>query len=67
MRRKALELTSPPDRHDKGIGDELHRNLSLHRSANDPPREQINHGGNVEASFSDLDVGEVGNPLLVRR
>jgi hypothetical protein len=42
------DSTSPPDRHDEGVGDELGRHLGLYRPADDTPGEQVEDGGNVE-------------------
>jgi hypothetical protein len=36
-----------------------------HRPADDPAREQIDHGRHVEPPLSRPDVGEVGDPFLV--
>jgi putative transposase len=40
--------------------------LRLHRPADEAAREQVDYGRNVEPAFGRPDVGEVGNPLLVR-
>jgi hypothetical protein len=51
--------------HDQGIGDELRRHLSTHRPADYAPREQIDHGGNIEPTFRRPHIGEVGDPFAV--
>src|SRR3981081_98061 len=39
---------------------------SAHRPADHPAREQIDHGRYVEPALGRPDVGEIGDPLLVR-
>ncbi len=49
--QQAVGLASAPDRHDESVDDELRRHLSLHRPADDAPREQVDGGGNIEPTF----------------
>jgi hypothetical protein len=65
--QQAVGLAAPPDRHDQRVGDELGRHLGFHRPADDTAGEQVDDGGHVEPSLGGPDVGEVGDPLLVRR
>lgn len=58
--------SSPPDRHDEGIGDASCRHLRLHRPADDTPREQIDHRLDVGPAFRRPEACEVCHPLLVR-
>ncbi len=39
---------------------------SAHRPADHPAREQVDHGRHIEPAFNRPDVGEVGNPFLIR-
>ena len=62
-----LRFTAPPDRHHKGIGDELRGHRRLHGPADDPAREQIHHRRDVEPAFGGPEIGEVGDPFAVGR
>ena len=67
MMQQAVGLAAAPDRHDEGVGDELGGHASTHRPADHTAREQVDDGRNIEPTLSRPDVGEVGDPLLVRR
>jgi len=41
--------------------------MIAHRPADDPATMQVHDGGEVEPSLIGLDVGDVGEPDLVRR
>jgi hypothetical protein len=60
-----LRFTAPPDRHHKGIGDELRGHRRLHRPADDPAREEIYHCRDVEPPFGGPEVGEIGDPFAI--
>ena len=64
--QQGVRLAAPPDRHDEGVGDQLSGHTGTHRPTNDAPREQIDDGCHVEPTLGRPDVGEVGDPLLVR-
>ena len=66
MVQQRIWLAAPPDCHQQRVGDELRRHLRLHRPADDPAREQINHGGDVQPAFRRPHIGEVGDPFAVR-
>ena len=63
--QQGIGLAAPPDRHDQCIGDELGSHLRLHRPSDDTPREQVDHGRDIEPAFGGPDIGEVGHPFLV--
>lgn len=65
--QQRIGLATAPDRHDQRIGDELRRHRVAHRPADYPPREEIDHCGSIQPSFSGPDVSEVGHPLLIGR
>lgn len=56
-----------PDRYRQGIDDQLRGHLRFHRPADHPTRVQIQHDGHVQPTLVGPDVGEVGQPLPVRR
>lgn len=58
---------SAPDGHNQRVGRELHRHRRLHRSPHDALREQIDHGSHVQLALTRPDVGDVGDPFLIRR
>jgi hypothetical protein len=51
MMQQGIRLSTPPDRHDQRIGDELRRHLLLHRPADDTAREQVDDGGHVKPTL----------------
>jgi len=59
--QQGIGLAAPPDRHDQCVGDELGRHGVAHRPADDAPREQVDHGRNIQPAFGGPDVGEVGH------
>lgn len=63
--QQGIGLAAPPDRHDQRVGDELGGHLGLHRPSDDTPREQVDHGRDIEPAFGGPDIGEVGHPFLV--
>jgi len=54
------------DGHIEGFHDDAGSHVVVHRPADDLAREQVDHHGQVEPAFVGADVGDVGNPLLVR-
>src|SRR6478735_7687082 len=63
---QGIRLAAPPDGHQKGVRNQLGRHAGAHRPADHPSREQVDHGRHVEPALGGPDVGEVGDPLLVR-
>ena len=63
--QQRLRLAAPPDRHRQSIGNELGRHVRAHRPADDPPREEIEHGRHVKPALRCPDAGEVSDPFAV--
>jgi hypothetical protein len=63
---QSLRLASSPDGHQKGVRNQLRCHAGAHRPADHPAREQVDDGRHVEPALGGPDVGEVGDPLLVR-
>jgi hypothetical protein len=55
------------DRHDQCVEDKLRCHGVTHRPADDAPREQVDDGSDVQPALGGPDIGEVGDPHLVRR
>ena len=64
--QQSIRLAASPDRHDERVGDQLRRHAGAHRPADDAPREEVDDGRHIEPALGRPDVGEVGDPLLVR-
>ncbi len=64
--QQLVGLAASPDRHQQCIRDQLRGHAGAHRPADHAAREQIDHGRHIEPALGGPDVGEVGNPLLVR-
>ena len=60
-------LAPSPHSHHQCIGHELRGHAGLHRPAHCTARVQVKHHRHVQPSLGRPDVGEVGDPLLVRR
>lgn len=58
---------STPERHQQHIGHHLRIHRIAHRPANDAVRVQVYGSGNEQPAFSRPDVGNIGDPFLVRR
>ena len=67
MVQQGIRLSAPPDRHHQCVGDELRGHAVAHRPSDHTPGEQVDDDSDVEPSFGGPDVGEVGDPPLVRR
>ena len=67
MVQQFLRATPTPNRHDQRVCHELRGHSGLHRPADDSPRVQVEHRGDVQPAFRRPEVGEVGDPFLVRR
>jgi hypothetical protein len=65
MMQQSIWFAASPDRHHQGIGDELGRHRCVHRPANHPAGEEIDHGGHIEPALRGPDIGEVGDPFAV--
>jgi hypothetical protein len=65
MMQQSIRFAASPDRHHQGIGDELGRHRCVHRPANHPAGEEIDHGGHIEPALRGPDIGEVGDPFAV--
>ncbi|MGY2933199.1 hypothetical protein ACVWZ6_002801 [Bradyrhizobium sp. GM6.1] len=63
---QGIRLAAPPDRHQQGVRNQLGGHAGAHRPADHPAREQVDHRRHIEPALSRPDVGEVGDPLLVR-
>ena len=63
---QSIRLASPPDGHHEGVRNQLRCHAGAHRPANHPAREQVDDSRHVEPALGGPDVGEVGDPLLVR-
>lgn len=60
-----LRFTSP-DGHQQRINGQVAAHARFHRPANDLAREQIEHYRQIQPAFIGADVGDVGDPDLVR-
>jgi hypothetical protein len=62
------DLARPPlaERHVQGVEDELGAQVEAHCPADDAPGEGVEDDGKVEEAGPGRDVGDVGNPELVR-
>jgi hypothetical protein len=56
----------PPQRHEQRVGHELDRHGACRRAADHAARLQIQVGGEVQVALGGQDLGEVGDPALVR-
>mgnify|MGYP000978182132 FL=1 len=66
MMKQRIGLASSPDCHHQRIHDQWRIPIGPHGSADDPARKRIKHNGDVGQAFPGPDVGEIGQPLLVR-
>jgi hypothetical protein len=66
MVQQSLRLSTPPDRHDQSVRDQLSHHRGAHRPADNAAGEEIDDDGNIEPALGRPEIGEVGNPLLVR-
>ena len=64
--QQRIRFAAVLDRHHQRVRDELGGHRDAHRPADHRVREQVDHGSDVESAFGGPDVGEVGNPFLVR-
>jgi hypothetical protein len=64
--QQRARLAAAPDRHQQRVSDQLGCHAGIHRPADHPAREQIDHSCHVKPAFGRLAIGEVGDPLLVR-
>jgi hypothetical protein len=62
-RRRPLSL----DGHLERIEGDLHVQRRAHAPADDVAGEEVEHGGQVQPAVAGRDVGEIGQPDLVRR
>ena len=67
MSDQPLGRTLPLDRHQQCRRGQLGAQMIAHRPADHLARCQIEHRGQVEPAFTGRDVGDVGQPDLVRR
>jgi hypothetical protein len=65
-REQRVRPAAPPDGHQKSIRYQLCRHGRTHRPAHHAAREQIDHRCHIEPALGRPEVGEVGDPLLVR-
>jgi hypothetical protein len=63
--QQRVGLPPPPDRHHQCVGDELGRHAGAHRPPDHAPREQIDHGRDVEPTFRGPDISEVRDPFAI--
>ena len=47
--QQRIGFATPPDRHDRRVGDEMRCHRVSHRPADNPPREQVDYCGGVQA------------------
>ena len=67
MMQQCVRFTAAPDRYHQRVRNQLGRHRGAHRPTDDTAREQVDDGGRVEPALCRPDVGEVGDPFLVRR
>ncbi len=63
---EARGRATPRDRHVERVEDELGPQVAGHRPAHDRPGERVDHDRDVEEARPGRDVGDVGDPQLVR-
>ena len=63
---QGVRLAAAPDGHHQGVHDQRGIPIGLHRPANHTAREQVQHNRHIQPALGGPDVGEVGQPLLVR-
>ena len=63
---QSIRRAAPPDSHQQRVCNELRCHVGVHRPADHPVREQVDDGRYIEPASGRPDVGEVGDPLLVR-
>ena len=66
MVKQLVWLAAAPKRHHERVHHQLRRHLGLHRPADDAAGEEVQDHSQIEPAFSGVDVGEVGNPFLIR-
>jgi len=64
--QQRVSLAPSPDGHHQGVHDQRGIPLGLHRPAHDPTGKQIQHDRHIQPALGSPDVGEVGQPLVVR-
>jgi len=57
---------APVERHLQRVEDEFGSHVIGHRPADDPPRERVLDGGEIEPALPGAQVGDVGHPQHVR-
>lgn len=60
----AIPLAAP-DRRERGVGHELRGHGGAHRPTDHAPGGQVRNDRQAQPSFSRIDVGEAGHPLLI--
>jgi hypothetical protein len=55
-----------PVRHDEGVDDELSVGMGAHGPADQAAVAEVPHAGDMELAFSGRELGDVGDPALVR-
>ena len=66
MHRDPVVGLSSPDGHQQGLQGEVRRHAGLGGPADDTTREQIDDDTQIQPAFVGLDVGDVGDPDLIR-
>ena len=66
MMKQGIGFAPAPDCHHQSVHDKLRIALGLHRPADDPAREEVEDDGHIGSALGRPDIGEVGEPLLVR-
>ena len=56
-----------PNGHQQGLQREICIGAALHRPTDHPPRKQVDHDRQIQEPLVGADVGNVGDPELVRR
>jgi hypothetical protein len=64
--QQRVGFAPPPDGHQQCICHELCRHGGTHRPTHYPAREQVDHRRHIEPALSGPELGEVGDPRLVR-
>jgi hypothetical protein len=64
--QQRIRLAAPPDGHQQCVGHELRRHRCTHRPAHHSTRKQVDHRCHKEPTLGRPEIGEVGDPLLVR-